>query len=84
MARRKSRRSSGRKSRRRTTRRYSTARYALKCGKRVVSRHRLKRAATRAKGGRRGCRIVKLKGSRSRGRRKTSRRKTSRRRRRSR
>ena len=33
--------------------------WAVKCGKRVISTHRLKRAANRVKKGRKGCRIVK-------------------------
>lgn len=36
--------------------------YAVKCGKRVVSKHRKKSAAKRAKPARPGCRVIKKKG----------------------
>lgn len=39
-------------------RKHSKLKYAVKCGKRTVSRHRKKRAAQRAKPARKGCRVV--------------------------
>jgi hypothetical protein len=47
---------------RRYTKKHRGTKYAVKCGARVVSRHRKKRAAQRAKPARKGCRVIKKKG----------------------
>jgi hypothetical protein len=48
--------------RKRHHKKHKGTKYAVKCGKRTVSRHRKKSAAKRAKPARKGCRVVKKKG----------------------